>query len=113
MADNGGVDSGGQQCGTRQQWLDGNGNNGNGNAILRGEASQIANYFEEERMAEMHNLRKGSELPYVLMVSLTCLKNNGTNRGQNCFVPWDKIVLSFNLHCPHVGVGLHTTVLMS
>jgi hypothetical protein len=69
--------------------MDGNGNNRNGNAISRGGASRIVDSVKEERMAEMHDLRKGSKLPCVLMVSRIYLpKNNDlTNRGQNCVVP--------------------------
>ncbi len=39
---------------------DGNGNNGNGNTISKEETSQIVDFVEEERMAEMHDLGKGA-----------------------------------------------------
>ena len=38
----------------------GNGNNGNENTISRREAARIVDFVEEERMAEMHDLRKGA-----------------------------------------------------
>ena len=40
--------------------MDGNGNNGNRNAISREEASRIVNFVEEEMMAEMRDLGKGA-----------------------------------------------------
>ena len=40
--------------------MDGNGNNGNGNAISREEASRIVDLVKEERMAEMRDLGKGA-----------------------------------------------------